>query len=194
MRKNLFVSSLSAIVLVLSVSAAHRQDPPDMQEYIQKIRTDGVSEHAYTELYTISSVLLGQNMFYFHKVDSTGRLWPGLMSTTCRNPNADPSEEAVEERRLKTEVESLTIRLKPFADSDGSGFVSTREARSFRELLEFGALAAHVVETGGVTLKAIAKASGLAEKDVDEKLSAYRHLADRMARASMKPLPAVKLQ
>jgi hypothetical protein len=194
MNKIVLISSLSAMVLVLSVSGAQSQDPPDLQEYLQKIRDDGMSEGARMQLHTISAIILGQSILEFHEDDSTGRLWPGYMSASCPNPNSDPTEEAVRQRRLTTELETLVSQLKPIADSDSSGFVSTREGHAFRELVEFGYLAAHVTDTGGATLKVIAKASGLSEGDVDEKLSAYRRLADRMATASIKPLPAVQVQ
>ena len=194
MRIVAFFLSLWATLVVSSMSVVLAQEPADLQEYLARIRDTGMSEWARGDLSVVAGILLGQTILDFRKDDSTGRLWPGYMSAICPNPNTDASEEAQRHRRLGAEREALVRQLKPFADTDSSGFVSTREGAVFRDLIEFGYLATYAAQMDGATVQAIARASALSEGDVTERLSAYREMAARMAAASIKPIPAVPVR
>ena len=194
MKTLMFFTAFWAMLLVLSGSVVHGQDPADLEEYLTEIREAGMTEEAHNRLTMLASIMLGHTVLDFRKDDSSARVWTGYVTGTCPNPKADLSEEALRQRRQAAEREALVSQLKPFADSDSSGFVSTREGSLFRGLVEFGYLAAHVVNTDGATLKLLAEATGLSDGDVEQKLSAYRELADRMAAASIKPLPKVGVE
>ncbi len=193
-RALLFFAIQWATLSFCPISAALGQDPSDLEECLKQIRDTGMSEMARADIHWAASLILGERILNFLKDDTSDRVWPRYMSATCPNPNAAPLQEEQRQRRLITEREALVAQLKPFADSDSSGFVSTAEGSSFRYLIEFGYLAAHVAETGEPSVKAIAKASGFSEAEVSGKLTQYQQLANLLAGASKKPLPEVRVQ
>ena len=193
-RALLFFAIQWATLSFCPISAVLGQDSSDLEEYLKQVRDTGMSEMGRGDIHWVASLISGERILDFLKDDTSDRLWPRYTSATCPNPNADPLQEAQRQRRLNTERQALVAQLKPFADSDSSGFVSTAEGSSFRNLVEFGYLAAHVVKTGEPTVKAIAKASGFNETEVSGKLSQYQELANLLAGASIKPLPEVRVK
>jgi hypothetical protein len=89
---------------------------------------------------------------------------------------------------------AMTEKLRPFADADASGFVTTKEGNDFRFLLEFGYLAEQAMREHGATLESVALAAGTEPAATDTRLRDYAALRNRVAQAGIDGLPEVALK
>lgn len=175
----------------LLCGSAQAQDPPDLESYIAKIREQGITESGKNQIMTVASIRLGQSLLTFDEDPQTGRYVPTFRSTTCPVPGADPAKTAQLQAELAAARDAEFNALKPLADADGSGFVSSEEGAAFRTVFELGSLARCVVDHRGYSKAAICRASGLDEATVDARLSMLDELGKRAAAAGLKPFPAV---
>lgn len=173
--------SLALTVSVLVATCAFAgDDPPDLLDYIAKIRESGMSEGAEGSLRSIASIRAGATILKYRKDDRSGRYWASYSSTACPLPGADPAKVAEWQATLRAKTSAEMDRLKPLADRDSSGFVSSEEAWELRELFEFGILAVQVQEAEGPGIQKLATASGLKSEDAESRLASYRVLAKKM--------------
>ncbi len=180
-----------AVVIALLAGAAVAQDPADFTSYVEKIRAQGVTDAGKSHLMTVVVIRLGQSTLTFSEDAHTGRYIPSFQSTTCPVPGDDPAKAADWQAELARARDVEFSALKPLADADGSGFVSSEEALSFRSLFEFGALAQSVVGKNGFSSAAISRASGLDEETVNARLSLLDELGKRVATAGLTAFPIV---
>ncbi len=184
------VATLVCLVTILG-GLAQAQDPPDLLSYIAKIREQGITESGKSQIMTVAGIRLGHSTLTFNEDPQTGRYLPSFRSATCPVPGADPAKTADWQAELAKAREAEVDALKPLADKDGSGFVSSEEAEAFRSAFEFGSLAQSVVEKGGFSKAALCRASGLDEAAVDARLSLLDELGNRVLAAGLKPFPVV---
>lgn len=182
---------ISCLLPLLALAGEGQQS--DLNNYIEGIKASGISENGRNQIYTIASICTGSMILDYQFDESSGRYWPSYMSATCPKPDADPPEFARWKELMATESDQLVPLLKPFADADGSGFVTTDEASDFRFLIEFGFLAEHVFHSRGANLDALSKASGREPKDAEARLSAYKTLARRIMDSGVAELPFPEL-
>ena len=116
---------------------------------------------------------------WFEWDEASGRYWPSYHSANCPLPGADPEETAAWEEEQELAREADLAGVKGFADADGSGFVSTAEGQDFRSLVEYGYLAAQLLEEGKTSIQELAAASGLSEPAARSRLDAYLAVVER---------------
>ena len=172
---------------------AARGDPLDFQAYVAEVRKAGMTESAKDDLSMVASIRTGGTLLTFQKDKMTGSCDFSYTGTACPVPGADP--EAVRQRQteLQHRVERDSEILRKHADVDRSGFVSTAEGREFRNLIEFGYLAAHIVESEGATAADIARAARLATDETVARVAKYNDLARQLNGASEFQVPLVNL-
>ena len=189
--KRSFVVTTALVLISLSAHSVFAGDGADLTAYIETIRASGMSEMAQSQVGTVAGIVAGTTILFFQPDPESGRYWPGLMSTNCPNPNADAPELTRWKSLKKDESAEVLQQLKPFADADGSGFVTTQEGGDFRNLLEFGYLAAQVIRDEAASVQAIARASGKDVTATEASLREYVALSKRITQVGVAGLPEV---
>jgi hypothetical protein len=174
------VKFLIPLVVLLAVPlAAHAGESSDLDTYLQEIRASGMSESAAGAVRFVVLLRLGQMVLTYEWDETAGRYWPSYQSTNCPLPGADPEETAAWEEEQELARVADLAGVKGYADADGSGFVSTAEGRDFRYLIEYGYLAAQLLEEGKTSIQELAVASGLSEPAARSRLDAYLAVVER---------------
>jgi hypothetical protein len=185
--RNVWFGALCVLVLVGMAQA--QVEKSDLEAYIEQIRASGMTETARMQIHSVASVYAGGTILEYRQDEASGQYWPSYMSATCPKPDADPPEVEQWKQLRVSEADVLVDRLKPFADADQSGFVTTGEAGDFRYLIEFGHLVAQVVRDEGGTLQQVARASGMGPADAKARIAAYNALSSRIVQAGVAELP-----
>lgn len=193
MRKRVVSTSLVCVLIMGVVVELGAQTPKDMDDYIAEIRKTGMSEMARAHVRTVAGILAGTTLLEYRTDPANGRYWPSYRSTTCPNPNAGPDEVDEWTQLRLSEAAQLTLALQPFADFDGSGFVSSSEGYDFRRLFEFGCLVVKVKEEEGPIPEAIARASGMDVDEIEERIAEYEALSVKIALAGATRFPSIAL-
>jgi len=192
MTRERVVTLVLAVVAGLSFSAC-RADPHDLQAYVIEVRNLGMTESAESDLSMVAAIRTGGTLLTFSKDDVSGLYLSSYMSTACPAPGADPERIKEWQAELQGRVERDVVTLRHLADRDASGFVSTPEAREFRELVEFGYLAAHIVKSEAAAISILARAAHMAENKVAGRVAEYNTLAERLNESSDVKVPMVDL-
>jgi hypothetical protein len=181
-----------ALAVFLVTNLPHRAaagDGADLAAYIETIRASGMSETATSAIRTVASIVSGATILSFRPDPSSGQYYPSYMSATCPKPDADEPELTQWKQMKTSESGALLPRLKPFADADGSGFVTTEEAMTFRYLVEFGYLAEQAARDEAPSMEVIARAAGKDAAATEVELRRYTTLSKRVADAGVAGLP-----
>ena len=125
--------------------------PADLRAYLEEIKATGMTEEAAGSLRTVASIEVGATILEI-ETDEAGKV-SGRRFTSRLCPRPGMSEEARAQLKkemdaIEEKVESEVARLKPLADRDGSGFVSSEEGHRFRRLYEMGRSLLVVTEDG----------------------------------------------
>lgn len=177
------------VAVASSLVSASPEDGADLKAYIESIRASGMSENAQMQIRSLAGIACGASILKYIEDDESGRYWPSYTSATCPNPNAD-APELTKWKKVKTDESALLVpKLQPFADADGSGFVTTEEGTRFRYLLEFGYMAAQAIEEHGPTIESVARANGTDIEPTKERVREYVTLATRIRDAGIEGLP-----
>ncbi len=179
MNRERLVSLVIAGVAGLSCGqfSACSEDPHDLQAYLTEVRELGMTESAQSDLTAVAAIRTGGMLLTFSKDDVRGPYLTSYMSTACPVPGADPERIKELQAALQRRVERDMVILRQLADHDASGFVSTSEAREFRELVEFGYLAAHIVKSEAAATSILARSARMAEDKVAARVAEYDTLA-----------------
>jgi hypothetical protein len=120
--------NLLGVLLSFGLSAAAQSD---FDEYVASIRESGMSENAASSVRTVAGILAGSTVFRATRMPdgSVGHSYSGL-----------PAGER-DVRATGVNRESWTAFLRQQADTDHSGFVSTKEGFALRRLVEMGLVA-----------------------------------------------------
>lgn len=138
----------------------------------------GMTEDAYYSLREVASVQLGHVLITYSVDESTGRCLALYSNESCPNPESDPALLRKQLETLQEELHGQILIIGPGADVDRSGFVSGEEGARFRDLFEFGHLAAHCRNIGVTEENDLARAAGL---DTDEAARNLRDYQDLIA-------------
>lgn len=168
-------------------------DPPDLAACLESIRDQGMSEMARSQLIDISGMVLGHHTLEYIEDPESGRFWQRFTSNLCPLPGTDPEELASLQKTRTAESDSLIALLRPLADSDESGFVSTAEALEMNETYRFGLLLRAVGAKQPVTVDALCVAAGLSREVVQARISAHELMSARAREAGLQGLGASEL-
>jgi len=186
--------ALCAVALCATViTPAAAGDGADLTAYIESVRAAGMSETAQSQLRSVASIACGASILKYIEDKESGRYWPSYTSATCPNPNADAPELTKWKQVKKDETAETAQKLKPFADRDGSGFVTTEEGTDFRYLIEFGYLADQVAGEQAASLEAIARASGTDIAAAEKRVRDYAAISKRITDAGIGGLPQINV-
>ena len=183
------ISVIAVLILCVVPAMAEEEKQSDLESYIEGIRASGISEMGRNQVYSVAAICCGSTVLTYRSDEASGRFWPSYTSATCPKPEADPPEIERWKELKVSETDLLVPRLKPFADTDGSGFVTTEEASDFRYLIEYGYLAQQVAQDQGANAKFLAKASGQDPKDAMDRLATYKELARKIIDSGVAELP-----
>jgi hypothetical protein len=198
MMKRIFICGVAVLALAAVAAAQDRQDPKDLAECVEQIRARGMSEVAYSHLGTVAGMRVGGSSWAFKKDETSGAYWTSYTSNRCRLPNEDPAEAERERMQFQYKLDTEVSRLRPLADADGSGFVSTAEGLAFRKLCEFGYKAAFVASEEQGDMERILAGlqidlGGTDPEALAAKLKEYEELRQRAAQGGVADLPEVAL-
>jgi hypothetical protein len=168
-------------------------DGADLTAYIESIRASGMSEMGKSMISSVAYIASGATILSYRKDPESGQYWGSYMSATCPNPTADPPELTRWKQTKTDESASLVEKLKPFADADGSGFVTTKEGSDFRFLLEFGYLADQAIRDEGSQIETVARAAGLDVAATEARVREYTAIAKRISDAGVTGLPEISI-
>jgi hypothetical protein len=105
----------------------------DFDDYVSMIRDSGMSESAASSVRGTASILADGRTF------TATRLADGSVGLGYSGP--PPGRSPRERGEAAASMESWTAFLKQQADTDHSGFVSTKEGHAIRRLVEMGLVA-----------------------------------------------------
>jgi hypothetical protein len=167
---------------VLSV-ACSASAQSDLDEYVSSIRQSGMSESAAGSVRMVASILSGSSTF---RAIPTPDGW-GLSYGPPENPNLRWEEKFKTLRTREANREAWTEFLKDYADTDGSGFVSTEEGRVLRRLVETALVAAQLRPASTEELYNVVPEASKVEAD----LAAYAAMRTEAAKQGLEGIPAL---
>ena len=147
------------------------------------IRSEGMTERAAGDVRTAAGILSGSAHFKATRAaDGTlGRSYGGPVST-----GATSLEEQRARLARNAASESWGDFLQVQADTDGSGFVSTKEGQALRRMIETAVTAAQLKITSIDELAKLMPAT-----DIEEDLAAYSMLRTQALREGLDGMPAL---
>jgi hypothetical protein len=158
-----------------------------------EVRKLGMTESASGDLSMVANIRTGGSLLIFPKDEITGAYGRSYQGTACPIPGADPEVTRQWQAEVQKRVERDMEILRKHADRDGSGFISTVEGREFRDLVEFGYLAAHIAESDAASATDVARAARLTAEQVEERVAQYNAVARRLNELSQFKIPLVEL-
>ena len=186
---------LAAILLVCSClgPALLAQDSADLAEHVEKIPNEEMSDAALEDLDVVASIRTGETLLRFMEGETPGEYVRTYSGTSCELPEADHGRIAQLQAALRKTTLEDRDGLRAYADADRSGSVSTVEAADFRDLIEFGYLAAFVIEEKGPYLDRIATAAALSPEETAAKIARYNRVAERLNAGTRHPMVVIRL-
>jgi len=170
-----------------------RTDPPDFRAYVAEVRKLGMTESAKGSLNVVASIRTGGMLLTFAKDEVTGSYDRSYQSTACPVPGTDPEILRRWQAEVQKRVDDDLDILRKHADRDASGFVSTVEGQEFLDLVEFGYLAAHIVEAEGASGEILARAASLSIDQADARVARYNALVKQLNASSEFKSPLIDL-
>ena len=164
-------------VVALSV-ANYASAQSDFDDYVATVRETGMTERAASDIRGTAGVVAGSNTF------TATRAPDGSIGRGYSGPPTGRSIRTM--REIAADRESWTAFLKQQADTDHSGFVSTKEGDALRRLVEMG-LVADQLKLG--TLEELEKALPADSSEAD--LVAYAALRTEARKQGLFGLPAL---
>jgi len=151
-----------------------------------------MTENARASIGLMASIEAGTMLLSFQKDDSSGAFWPRYMSASCPKPEMSETERQELRDELEAKIAPCMEKMRPIADTNNSGFVTTEEGAEFREIVEFGYKASHVVNEEGHDMERICAGLSMKEERVRERAKQYKTLLAK-ARAAGLDLPDLDL-
>lgn len=140
---------------------------------------------------SIAAIRVGAQILEFRRDTISGFYNQAYISAVCPTPNAGKEGFKKWEEEMKAKEEKEFKALRPLADADSSGFVSTSEGHEFQTLALFGYEAAFALETEQHHLQRACEWMHMSLAEFEEALSKYRLLQSRVKRAGLAALPEV---
>ena len=179
----------------LALAACCHRSTPELADYMEKIRATGMSEGAETSVRAVASIRVGQTLLMFNKEAETGQYDREYRSGACPLPGATREQLEAWRKRLLEGTQKELERLKPLADFDRSGFITTEEGARFRSLYEFGVEAAYICQHEPCTPASVSHALGIVMPAFSDHLGSYQDLRRRATElniAGFVPVPLVE--
>lgn len=120
-------------------------EPADFREFVEEARQLGMSDAAYQNLSVVAGALAQTDVIQPVKTED-GAYGMNFISSYCPKPGADPAEVQKLMAEGSAKLKAQLPKVRKWADLDGSGFVSKKEASQTRDLYEFGLQVAFAVE------------------------------------------------
>jgi hypothetical protein len=164
--------------------------PADLRAYLEEIKAAGMTEDASASLRTVAGIETGATLLDI-RTDEAGKISSrGYTAAFCPRPGM--SEEARTQLRKEMEAMEAKVklemeRLRPLADRDGSGFVSSEEGLRFRRLYELGKSVLVVTADGLRDGEQVAERLQMPLEKLRQDLAAYAEIKVFI------PLPDLKL-
>ena len=181
MVRNLLVAALCSVTMACTTM------PPDLREYLDEVRAEGMTEDARGSLYSVASIKTGGTVLMFPKDEVTGSYGMSFRSTRCPAPGVDPEEWQAVMKEEQAKIEAEMAVLKPIADTDRSGFVSSAEGWRLRSAMELGAQAAFIFEDVGHDRDKLLQAMNLSEEQLQKRLTEYHYYLDLLPSYQQEP-------
>ena len=183
-----------AITIVPSfVFSQTETQPTDLIECINQIKAWNMSESARGSLGQIARIRLGGSILSFQKDENSGAYFNSYSGTMCYSPDRNPEEIRLEREQFQYKVDGEIIKLRPLADFNDSGFVSTSEGSQFRSLIEFGYKAAYVNSAEDGDIGRICQGLMMNEGTFNEMLEKYNDFLIRAKNLGVEDLPEVTI-
>jgi hypothetical protein len=160
----------------------------ELENYIQKIRTYRMTEDARSTMDMVSSIRTEHTTLTFVKDASAGTYGTSYGSTFCPLPGADSVEVQKIYAKIAEDVNADREKIRPLADIDHSGFITTEEATRFRKLIEFGLLA-NFAAKNGEPVATVARSLGISDKSLPQMITDYKDLVSRSANLGKSGIP-----
>ena len=138
-----------------------------------------MDDDAYFSLREVAAIQLGFILISYDLDDESGQCQTRFSNVACPSDLADPEQLKADLKLQQDELHKQVLLLAPAADEDGSGFVSREEGTRFKDLFEFGHLAAHCFGEENPDLSKLALATGLEFEEAAGKLQDYRNIQTR---------------
>lgn len=195
MKRMALIAFLALLPAPAGAAVAGTRDdaPADFLAYVEEIRKAGMTGFAAGEIQAVAGIRTGETLLRFQETDTPGEYARSYMGTSCALPGADKGRVAQLQAALRKKTEEDAEALKPYADLDGSGFVSTEEGISFRDLIEFGYLGAFIIREKEPSLDLIANAAYLAPEEAAKKIARYNAMAERLNAGTAQLMPILDL-
>lgn len=190
-----FLPALPATTLGLMILVAGCQrSSPELSEYLEAIRASGMSEGAQTSIRNVATLRTKQTLLTFEKDAESGHYGRVYRSGACPIPGATPQQLEAWKKQMLARAQPEVNRLRPLADLDQSGFVTTEEGGRFRATYELGMEVSYICQHEPCTLKSVSQAMGTTPSALSDSLRDYRTLCDRAAKLHIPGLAPVPLK
>jgi hypothetical protein len=176
----------TALILSLSLPAQEDGMPADLAAYMQEIRDSGMTEDARGAISMVAGILVGETTLSFPKDEKSGQYGNSYSSAFCLKPGLPQSEIARIRQEAAQKKAPVIARLKVIADSDCSGFVSSKEGRELRSVVEFGLKLAFLLKNEGPDVAKLQKLLHISPEAFSAKVTAYCRVV-----AQLSDLPSV---
>lgn len=133
-------------------------------------------ENAYFALREVASVQLGFVLISYEVDAETGICRKRFSNAACSTSQGDAKQLVAERQNQEKQLHEQVLLLVPVADDDHSGSVSEVEGVRFRDLFEFGHLAANCFNDDETELNRLAKAMNLDLQEIEKSMSQYQRL------------------
>lgn len=160
-------------LVVLSLLACSQSYPPDLEEYIAEIEQQGMTEEAQSLVSRIASIQTGATIVRVTFSGAPGSFGMQQAASFCPKPGVDQKDLEQDLRRIQEKVDQAVEVLRSHVDADGSGFVSTAEAKQFYEVMLAGMRVSYLVNEKGMGLEAVAAALPMPLERLQQALEQY---------------------
>ncbi len=148
------------VELAASVSCAGIDLPlsEEMEQYLDHVRATRMSEVAFDRLNDIALYSVGRRGLDFQKDGVTGRYIYRFYQVNRPKPAANNTKCAEMQAAQDAEQERIVEALHEVADTDSSGFVSTKESKRLLDAFDFGIALRAGIEIDGPNSESLADA------------------------------------
>jgi hypothetical protein len=191
--KRICLLIIAISIVPSSVLSQTETQPTDLIECIDQIKAWNMSESARGSLGMIAGIRLGGRILSFQKDENSGAYYNSYSGTKCYSPDRNPEEVRLEREQFQYKVDGEIIKLRPLADFNDSGFVSTSEGNQFRSLVEFGYKAAYLISAEDGDIGRICQGLIMNENTFNEMIEQYKDFLIRAKKLGVEDLPEVTI-
>ena len=175
MKRYIIPCGVAIMVFTLTVMAS------DYDDYLASIREQGMTDYAKVNLDSIVSILTEDTLLTFPKNANGyyGSMCRGNRALLPKGADLEVLQKAEEE--LKEKNQKNLAYLKPLADTDSSGFITSEEANDFRYLIENGLKIHHLLVDESLSIEDTCKQMGLIHDELINMAVRYNGMVSRLA-------------